>query len=71
MSMIQAEQLGVSIKSVLVSQADQLRLARKQKTEAKAMKAPVKMMIPTVVFIFPVMFIILLGPAVLNFMNAF
>ncbi len=70
-AMIQAEQLGVSIKSVLVSQADQLRLARKQKTEAKAMKAPVKMMIPTVVFIFPVMFIILLGPAVLNFMNAF
>ena len=48
-----------------------MRLARKQKTEAKAMKAPVKMMIPTVVFIFPVMFIILLGPAVLNFMNAF
>ena len=70
-AMIQAEQLGVSIKSVLVSQADQLRLARKQKTEAKAMKAPVKMMIPTVVFIFPVMFIILLGPAVLNFMNTF
>ena len=70
-SMIQAEQLGISIKSVLISQADQLRIARKQKTEAKAMKAPVKMMIPTVVFIFPVMFIILLAPAVLRFMNAF
>jgi tight adherence protein C len=60
-SLIQAEQLGVSIKSVLVSQADQLRVERKQKIEAKAMKAPVKMMLPTVIFIFPVMFIILLA----------
>ena len=70
-AMVQAEQLGVSIKNVLTSQADQLRLARKQKTEAKAMKAPIKMMLPTVAFIFPVMFIILLGPAVLNFMENF
>lgn len=70
-SLIQAEQLGVSIKSVLVSQAEQLRTARKQRVEAKAMKAPVKMMIPTVVFIFPVMFIILLAPAVIRFAEAF
>ena len=66
-SLIQAEQMGVSIKNVLAAQAEQLRMARKQKTEAKAMKAPIKMMIPTVVFIFPVMFIILLAPAVLKF----
>jgi tight adherence protein C len=67
-SLVQAEQMGVPIKNVLASQAEQLRMARKQKTEAKAMKAPVKMMIPTVVFIFPVMFIILLAPAVLKFL---
>lgn len=70
-SLIQAEQLGVSIKSVLISQADQLRTAHKQRVEAKAMKAPVKMMIPTVVFIFPVMFIILLAPAIMRFMETF
>ncbi|HPE16047.1 MAG TPA: type II secretion system F family protein [Oscillospiraceae bacterium] len=70
-SLVQAEQLGVSIKSVLVSQAEQLRTARKQRVEAKAMKAPVKMMIPTVIFIFPVMFIILLAPAVMRFAEAF
>lgn len=70
-SLIQAEQLGVSIKSVLISQADQLRTAHKQRLEAKAMKAPVKMMLPTVAFIFPVMFIILLAPAILRFMETF
>jgi tight adherence protein C len=70
-SLLQAEQLGVSVKSVLSAQANQLRQARKQKLEAKAMKAPVKMMLPTVVFIFPVLFIILLAPAVLKFMNTF
>jgi tight adherence protein C len=70
-SLLQAEQLGVSVKSVLSAQATQLRQARKQMLEAKAMKAPVKMMLPTVVFIFPVLFIILLAPAVLKFMNAF
>ncbi len=70
-SLIQAEQLGVPIKSVLVSQADQLRTAHKQRVEAKALKAPVKMMIPTVVFIFPVLFIILLAPALLRFMETF
>ena len=70
-SLLQAEQLGVSVKSVLSAQANQLRQSRKQKLEAKAMKAPIKMMLPTVVFIFPVLFIILLAPAVLKFMKAF
>jgi hypothetical protein len=52
-SLIQAEQLGVSVKSVLISQAEQLRGERKQRIEAKAMKAPVKMMLPTVHIHFP------------------
>jgi tight adherence protein C len=70
-SLIQAEQLGVSVKSVLISQAEQLRVERKQRIEAKAMKAPVKMMLPTVIFIFPVMFIILLAPAFVKIKDIF
>ncbi len=70
-AIIQAEQLGVSIKNVLRSQAEQLRLAYRQRCEAKAMKAPIKMMIPMVMFIFPVLFIILLGPSVTRIQGLF
>lgn len=65
-ALLQAEQLGVSVKNVLETQADRLRVERKQMIQAKAAKAPVKIMLPTVAFIFPVVFIILLGPAVMN-----
>jgi tight adherence protein C len=70
-SLLQAEQLGVSVKSVLTVQADRLRVERKQRIQAKAMKAPIKIMLPTVGFIFPVIFIILLGPAVVNLIATF
>ena len=70
-ALLQAEQLGVSIKSVLAQQADRLRVERKQMIQAKAAKAPVKIMIPTVIFIFPVVFIILLGPAVVSLLQTF
>jgi len=70
-AIIQAEQLGVPIKGVLTSQADRLRIERRQRIQAKAMKAPVKIMLPTIGFIFPVIFIILLGPAALNLIEAF
>jgi len=70
-AIIQAEQLGVPVKNVLTSQADRLRIERRQRIQAKAMKAPVKMMLPTIGFIFPVIFIILLGPAVMNLIEAF
>ena len=65
-ALVQAEQLGISVRSVLTSQAEALREARRQSAEEKALKAPVKMLIPMVVFIFPVIFIVLLGPAVMN-----
>jgi len=65
-ALLQAEQLGVSIKSVLMQQSERLRVARKQMIQAKAAKAPIKIMVPTVIFIFPVVFIILLGPAVMS-----
>ncbi|WP_461183157.1 hypothetical protein [Virgibacillus kimchii] len=48
-----------------------MREKRKQKAEETAMKAPIKMMFPLVLFIFPTLFIILLGPAILQFMEAF
>ncbi len=70
-ALVQADQLGISIKSVLTTQSDALRLERKQRAEEKALKAPVVMMLPMVMFIFPVIFIVLLGPAVMNIMDAF
>ena len=70
-AIIQAEHLGLPIKNVLKSQAQQLRLARKQNAEKRAMKAPIKMMIPLLIFIFPVIFIILLGPTVIQMMQTF
>jgi tight adherence protein C len=70
-ALIQAEQLGVSVKSVLSTQSERLRVERKQRIQAKAAKAPIKIMLPTVMFIFPVIFIILLGPAAVNLISTF
>lgn len=70
-SVVQADQLGFSIKTVLRAQAAQLRLTRKQRAEEKALKAPVKMILPLVIFIFPVIFIILLGPSVIEIAKTF
>jgi tight adherence protein C len=70
-SVIQADQLGVSLGKVLRIQSDQIRQNRKQRISEKAMKAPVKMLIPMVIFIFPAIFIVLLGPVVLNLINTF
>ncbi len=62
----QSEQFGTPMKNVLRIQADQLRVNRRQYAQEKGMKAPVKMMLPMVIFIFPVIFIILLGPTIIN-----
>jgi tight adherence protein C len=70
-SIIQAEQLGIPINQVLKVQAEELRIKRKQKAEEKAMKAPVKMLIPLVLFVLPVLFIVLLGPTVLQLVKQF
>lgn len=68
-TIIQADQLGVSISNVLQLQSESLREHRRQVAEEKAMKAPVKMLFPLVLFIFPTLFIVLLGPAVLQIMK--
>ncbi|KJS17935.1 MAG: hypothetical protein VR69_02605 [Peptococcaceae bacterium BRH_c4b] len=70
-SVIQAEQLGLGLGNVLRLQSEQMRQKRRQRAEESAMKAPVKMMIPMVLFIFPTIFVVLLGPAVINILNAF
>lgn len=65
-TIIQAEQLGVSIAKVLRIQSEQMRDKRRQRAQEEAMKAPVKMIIPLVLFIFPSIFIVILGPAVIQ-----
>lgn len=63
-AIIQADQLGVSISRVLSVQANQMRLIRRQRAEELAAKAPLKMLFPMVLLIFPAMFIVILGPSV-------
>ncbi|NLY49801.1 MAG: type II secretion system F family protein [Firmicutes bacterium] len=70
-SIIMAEQLGISIGNVLRSQSQDARQRRRQRVEEAAMKAPVKMLLPLVLFIFPAVFIVLLGPAAIQIMRAF
>jgi tight adherence protein C len=65
-SIIQADQFGISLGRILKVQAADTRLRRQQAAEEKAMKAPIKMLFPTVAFIFPAMFLVILGPAFLN-----
>ena len=65
-SIVQADQLGTSLGRILRVQATDTRLKRQAIAEERAMKAPIKMLFPTVAFIFPAMFIVILGPALLN-----
>ncbi|NPV52380.1 MAG: type II secretion system F family protein [Firmicutes bacterium] len=70
-AIIQADQLGVGIANTLRIQAAQLRMSRRQQAEEAAMKAPIKMLIPLVFFIFPTIFIVLLGPAAIQIVMTF
>ncbi len=68
-AVIQAEQLGVSISKVLQVQSEQLRIERRQRAEEMAAKAPIKMLLPLVGCIFPTLFIVILGPAIIAIVN--
>ena len=65
-AVIQAEQLGVSIGHVLKVQSDQMRTHRRQRAEKLAHEAPIKMMFPLVLCIFPAFMLVILGPAVIR-----
>jgi tight adherence protein C len=66
----QADQLGVSMAKVLHVQADTMRVARSQRIREMAAKLPVKMLFPLVFFIFPAIFVIIIGPGVISIMKA-
>jgi tight adherence protein C len=70
-SIIQAEQLGVGIAQVLRVQADQLRTQRRQRAERQAHEAPIKMLFPLVLFVFPAFLAVILGPAMIQIATSF
>jgi tight adherence protein C len=68
-AVVQADRLGTSMGSILRIQSADARVRRHLAAEEMAMKAPIKMLFPTLIFIFPAMFIVILGPALINFSN--
>jgi len=70
-AIIQADTLGTTLGRILRVQATDSRLRRQAAAEERAMKAPIKMLFPTVLFIFPAMFLVILGPAILNIQELF
>lgn len=70
-SIIQAEQLGIGMVKMLNVQSLEIRGKRKQRAEEQSMKAPIKMLFPLVLFIFPCIFIVILGPVVINLIESF
>ena len=70
-AIIQADQLGISLGRILKVQASDTRNRRQLAAEERAMKAPIKMLFPTVIFIFPAMFVVILGPAFMNLSEIF
>lgn len=70
-AIIQSEQLGVGIANVLRIQSEEIRRRRRQRAEEAGQKAPIKMLIPMIGCIFPTLFIVLLGPAVIQVSKAF
>jgi tight adherence protein C len=69
-SVTQGERLGVSIGQIMRDLAGEMRRRRKQSAEERAQKAPIKILFPLVFLIFPAMFIVLLGPALIQFVRA-
>ena len=70
-AVVQADAYGVSIADVLRTQAQEMRLKRRQRAEEKAMQIPVKVIFPLILCILPTLFIVLLGPAAMDIMGAF
>lgn len=71
LAMVQADQLGIPIGRVLRIQSKEMRTKRRQRAEEKAQKLPVKILFPLIFFILPCLFIIVMGPVVLQMMDFF
>ncbi|WP_251553660.1 type II secretion system F family protein [Neobacillus muris] len=70
-SIIQADQMGIGLSKVLQAQTQRIREKQRFSAKERAMKAPVKMLIPMVLFIFPTLFVVLLGPVIINLITKF
>ena len=69
--MVQADAFGIPIANVLRVQSSEMRVKRRQRAEEKAQQVPVKMTIPLIFCILPSLFIVVMGPAVLQVMDSF
>ncbi len=65
-AIVQSEELGVSLVGVMQTQSHEVRLSRRRAAEADALRAPVRMLVPLVLFILPTLFMLLLGPVFLR-----